>query len=765
MKTRITFLVLMLATSIALKAQQHMAPLGVKINEVYHVEWMNPDKYFTYTFDFADGQMPEGWHTYSWGGVFDPWHIETPESNPGLDFPADHSPYLYAQSDQLNGSTYVEEYVSHLFDSLPDLSWASVEFDYALHYDLENGTRCKLEIGSQTIFSADRFTPAEGHVVKSRGTLLSSDFARFMFRSYSPLDYFAIDNLRVYGEHPEWQTHDVQAYRLWLDGQLLGDYDLPECAYDLPTDTLTNDQYYTLSVAAVYDDGVSDPVSVTFRYLDCSSYETPFNLSGGFVDEHAVELTWNEFYMDAFRSGERGDGWENDFVTHHGVGYHNGWDVSALHSGLADYGFNVDHQAGYRIKEPFVPSWMLGGMTFYAYQGNTPDPTITEAYLAFYDGDPDNGGQLVAGSLDAPIPGVTVSYALCYRTAENDFSDVSRPVVRVRVPLNLDFEPGRTYWYVLSLSGTLQGGVWAVPVTSTGITTTGEAQYYDTQQENWQPLLDSGTGTQQGLCYQYLWPGGGGADGPDYATISRDGVVIDPHWVGSAGHSSNYFYDEGVSPGRHTYTIVNHFGQAISCPVDYDVYYCYPAQMLRGLCETTSQGFCNHLFWEPEVEMEDVEPGSTYVVYRRHITEEDFYPIGAVAKDSSEHYEFYDEATLEGISFYKVMVNNVYASGYCESTFALTADDPTTTELRIDTDPNSVAEQADKAIVYPNPTDGRISISTTTSAQVSIYDANGQKVMHGNGRCFDLSHLAPGLYLVEVVESTGQRHLERIMKR
>jgi hypothetical protein len=187
--------------------------------------------------------------------------------------------------------------------------------------------------------------------------------------------------------------------------------------------------------------------------------------------------------------------------------------------------------------------------------------------------------------------------------------------------------------------------------------------------------------------------------------------------------------------------------------------------MLRGLCETTSQGFCNHLFWEPEVEMEDVEPGSTYVIYRRHITEEAFYPIGAVTKDGSEHYEFFDEATLEGISFYKVMVNNVYASGYCESTFALTADDPTTTELRIDTDPNSVAEQADKAIVYPNPTDGRISISTTTSAQVSIYDANGQKVMHGNGRCFDLSHLAPGLYLVEVIESTGQHHVERIMKR
>ena len=145
----------------------------------------------------------------------------------------------------------MEEYVSHLFDSLPDLSWASVEFDYALHYDLENGTRCKLEIGSQTIFSADRFTPAEGHVVKPRGTLLSGDFARFLFRSYSPLDYFAIDNLHVYGEQSEWQTHDVQAYRLWLDGQLLGDYDLPECAYDLPTDTLT------LSECLVPDCGIS----------------------------------------------------------------------------------------------------------------------------------------------------------------------------------------------------------------------------------------------------------------------------------------------------------------------------------------------------------------------------------------------------------------------------------------------------------------------------------------------------------------------------
>ena len=109
------------------------------------------------------------------------------------------------------------------------------------------------------------------------------------------------------------------------------------------------------------------------------------------------------------------------------------------------------------------------------------------------------------------------------------------------------------------------------------------------------------------------------------------------------------------------------------------------------------------------------------------------------------------------------MVNNVYASGYCESTFALTADDPTTTELRIDTDPNSVAEQVAKAIVYPNPSYGRISM--TISAQVNIYDAKGQKVMCGNGRCFDLSHLPPGLYIVEVIESTGQRHMERVMKR
>ena len=163
--------------------------------------------------------------------------------------------------------------------------------------------------------------------------------------------------------------------------------------------------------------------------------------------------------------------------------------------------------------------------------------------------------------------------------------------------------------------------------------------------------------------------------------------------------------------------------------------------------------------------MEDVDPGSTYVVFRRHITEEDFCPIGAVMKDGSEYYEFFDEATLEGVSFYKVMVYNVYAEGYCESAFASIADDPSTTELRIDTDPNSVAEQAGKAIVYPNPTDGCVYISATTSAQVSIYDANGQNVMRGNGRCFDLSHLAPGLYLVEVIESTGQRHMGRIMKR
>lgn len=71
----------------------------------------------------------------------------------------------------------------------------------------------------------------------------------FKFQSYLAADHFAIDNVRFIGEYADYVSHNVQGFRLWLNGNLVGD--VADSEYQLDTDTLTEGQTYTFSVAAI----------------------------------------------------------------------------------------------------------------------------------------------------------------------------------------------------------------------------------------------------------------------------------------------------------------------------------------------------------------------------------------------------------------------------------------------------------------------------------------------------------------------------------
>ena len=211
---------------------------------------------------------------------------------------------------------------------------------------------------------------------------------------------------------PPTNPEGLLGYRLWLDNVELGDIDTTE--YQIDTDTLQSNEEYTFSVAAVYTDTISEAISHYLHYYPCSHFLSPQFFKGSYVDENTVELTWTNYRIEPY-------GYVGGLVTHSGAGYNNGWHVSALHDSLTAYGFNVNRDDGIMVMDKFdTPNgWSAGGVygfRFYLFQDATPISTLTGVYMAIYDGDPLDGGQLIAGDLETNVKGITYMQHV-YRTS------------------------------------------------------------------------------------------------------------------------------------------------------------------------------------------------------------------------------------------------------------------------------------------------------------------------------------------------------------
>ena len=470
---------------------------------------------------------------------------------------------------------------------------------------------------------------------------------------------------------PPNNPNGLIGYRLSFEDIELGDIDTTE--YQLDTDTLQTDIEYTFSVAAVYSDGISEAVSHSFYYYPCSSFPIPTDFKGIFVDENTVKLTWNTYYNDSWKNDNEKSNRYGGLVTHPGAGYNNGWDVSALHDGLSAYGFNVNRDEGIMVMDKFeTPNgWSAGGVygfRFYLFQDATPISTLTGVYMAIYDGDPLDGGQLIAGDLETNVKGITYMQHV-YRTSENNFTEVNRPVACITASLNPGDIPAGTYWFIASFTGNLKGGVYAVPHTVLGQTTTGEARIYDPV-NGWQPLLDPGTGTQQSLSFGIIGPGGGGATPAEYSDLYRDGELI------AHGLTEEVFIDENVPHGVHNYTIVNTYSYYWecpnkSCPLTIDVRPCYPPKNFEVETEQLNDEWkvC-HLTWDKEDDIPQREDIKTfYEIYRKSITDNHFRLSGVLTKDEGlESFEYFDTVP-NGTYYYRINDYNVFPTGSVESEF------------------------------------------------------------------------------------------------
>ena len=389
------------------------------------------------------------------------------------------------------------------------------------------------------------------------------------------------------------------------------------------------------------------------------------NLKGNFIEENKVKLSWlNEDAGPYFNP-------ECDIITHEKAGYNNNYDVSSLHSGLTSLGFNADKNAGFQIMDKFTCHETFS-LRFFVYAGASPSSTIDGAYLTIYDGDPLNGGNIIAGGDDVNRLEKS-SNAFIYRTEENDFSDVSRPVFYVDVnttELSDNYEEN-TFWFVVSFTGTSDDDIHIVPKTVMGETATGEARIY-TSENGWQPMLDEGTQTQQGVAFETIGYGdiSGVVTLVDACNIFRNDELVE-QFVPSDSYVT--YIDKNTDHGVNIYGVQNVYTtefEGVS-----EIYYCdvrpsYSPKNFECSSEILEDNtIINFLTWQKEDDMQADNVKTYYEIYRKKSSEENYKLIKTIAKvDGQQDYEYEDVAPRNAYE-YKINTYNIYETGASESLY------------------------------------------------------------------------------------------------
>jgi len=197
-------------------------------------------------------------------------------------------------------------------------------------------------------------------------------------------------------------------------------------------------------------------------------------------------------------------GWDNGPLVTHPLGGYDVADASVLDTslGMNTYGWGNQLVNGWRVADEFEVTdpagWDVDQITFFAYQTNsTTTSTITGVYYQIWDGPPDDvGSSVVYGSL-TPNRLKETYWTNVYRVTDYDMGSTSRPVMAAVVHCGAYLAPG-TYWLDWMVDGTLTSGPWAPPISIIGQTTTGNGMQYT---GSWDPVIDTGTGTQQGFPF------------------------------------------------------------------------------------------------------------------------------------------------------------------------------------------------------------------------------------------------------------------------
>lgn len=167
--------------------------------------------------------------------------------------------------------------------------------------------------------------------------------------------------------------------------------------------------------------------------------------------------------------------------------------------GMGDLGSDAQQRDGMRVADDFVISEAvrLAAVDVYGLQtGSDTDSTLYGLTVRIWDGEPGQVGSSVVWGDDATNRMRQSGFSDVYRKVESSAAEY--PIMRNRAWCDASLNPG-TYWLDVSFGGYLASDILAPPIAISGQTTTGNALQYTGG--SWQPLLDSGSSTQQGLPF------------------------------------------------------------------------------------------------------------------------------------------------------------------------------------------------------------------------------------------------------------------------
>lgn len=242
---------------------------------------------------------------------------------------------------------------------------------------------------------------------------------------------------------------------------------------------------------------------------------------------------------------------QSQFVTNAGV--LNGYDVSAMQGAQSQYGPNANAASPHYVADDFTigSQSTINEIEVYGYQtGSDTISTFTGLYLAIYDGNPKNGGQLIAGNLNTNVM-TTTKWTHCYRT-NSGMTGTTRPIMSITASnLNITLPAGQ-YWLVWGMEGSLSSGPWAQPVAIEGETATGDALYFTTE---WQEIIDDGCGDPYGLAFKIS--GQNGNNSGTQASGEYLGVFVyrNGELLTTEPLRQNYYTDLGLDQGDYTYGV------------------------------------------------------------------------------------------------------------------------------------------------------------------------------------------------------------------
>lgn len=225
------------------------------------------------------------------------------------------------------------------------------------------------------------------------------------------------------------------------------------------------------------------------------------NIGTGDLDWQILESAPRHFYGSALYDN-------GPLVNSPGTGA-GGADESVLQNvslNMNGLGFAHYPSNGSRVADDFTVTgsgWQIDSVLFYAYQLDAPiDPsTITAVTLRIWDGPPGLGNSNVIFGNNSTNRLLESQWSGIYRVDEETQGNDQRPIMANLVDVNTYLPPG-TYWLDWQSDGTLFSGPWAPPITINGQNTTGNARQF--LGGTWQPLVDSGTLTGQGLPFVLL---------------------------------------------------------------------------------------------------------------------------------------------------------------------------------------------------------------------------------------------------------------------